>query len=83
MIHVCYVMPECVFLYSSFVRLCVLFRMAVGDQLAIRVFREGFPYFKYCKNKGESSLLLLFSKRQLLESHLHITDYGVASLDGF
>ena len=24
-----------------------------------------------------------FSKRQLLESHLHIADYGVASLDDF
>ena len=24
-----------------------------------------------------------FSKRQLLESHLHIADYGLASLDGF
>ncbi len=24
-----------------------------------------------------------FSKRQLLESHLHIADYGVASFEGF
>jgi hypothetical protein len=48
--------PECVFLYSSFVRLCVLFRMAVGNQLAIRVFQEGFPYFKYCRStKSESN----------------------------
>ena len=31
---------ECVFLYSSFVQLCVQFRMAVGNQLANRVFVE-------------------------------------------
>ena len=37
-------MSECVFLYSSFVLFCVRFRMAVGDQLANRVFREGFPF---------------------------------------
>ena len=49
-------LSECVFLYSSFVLFCVRFRMAVGDQLANRVFREGFPYFKYCRTKSESSL---------------------------
>ena len=47
--------------------------MAVGGQLAIKVFREGFLYFKYCITKSKSSL---FSKRQLVESHLHIADYG-------
>jgi len=41
-------MTECVFLYSSVVQFCVQFKMADGNQLAIRVFREGFPYFKYC-----------------------------------
>jgi len=36
-----------VFLYSSFILLCVRFRMAIGNQLTNRVFREGFPFFKY------------------------------------
>ena len=48
-------MSECVFLYSSFVRLCVRFRRVVGNQLAIMVFREGFPYYKYCRTKSKSS----------------------------
>ena len=47
---------ECGFLYSSFVRLCVRFRMAFGNQLAMRVFREGFPYFKYYRTESKSSL---------------------------
>ena len=70
---------ECLFLYSSFVRLCKRLRMAVGDQLAIRVFWEGFPYFKYCRTRAKAH----FSKSQLLESHFHIADYGVASFEGF
>jgi hypothetical protein len=53
--------------------------MVVGDQLAIRVFWEGFPYFKYCRTRAKAH----FSKSQLLESHLHIADYGVASFEGF
>ena len=32
-------------------------RVAVGNLLAIRVFRERFSYFKYCRAKSESSLL--------------------------
>jgi len=44
------------FLYSSFVLCCVRFRMAVGNQLVNRVFREGFPYFKYCRTMSEGSL---------------------------
>jgi hypothetical protein len=55
-------LSECVFLYSSFVLFCVRFRMAVGDQLVKRVFREEFPYFKYCRTKSKSSLLFLFPK---------------------
>jgi hypothetical protein len=47
---------ECVFLYSSFVWFCVWSRLAVGDHVTIRVFREGFPYFKYCRTKSKSSL---------------------------
>ena len=33
-------------------------QVAVGNSLAIRVFQERFPYFKYCRAKSESSLLL-------------------------
>jgi hypothetical protein len=33
-------------------------RVAVGDSLVTRVFRERFPYFKYCRAKSKSSLLL-------------------------
>ena len=51
------IVSECVFLYSNFVRLCVRFMMVVADQLGIRVFLwEGFPFFKKCRTKRESSL---------------------------
>jgi hypothetical protein len=33
-------------------------QVAVGDLLMIRVFRERFPYFKYCRAKNKNSLLL-------------------------
>jgi len=36
------------FCTQYFVLFCVRFRMAVGDSLAVRVFRgKGFAYFKY------------------------------------
>ena len=41
-------MTECVFLYSSFVWFCVRSRLAVGNHVSIRIFQDGFPYFKYC-----------------------------------
>ena len=72
-------MSECVFLYSSFVRLCARFRMVVGDQLAIGFSRKGFRILNIVELRAKDH----FSKRQLLESHLHIADYGVASLDDF
>ena len=33
-------------------------RVAVGNSLAIRVFQERFPFFKYCRAKSKSSLLV-------------------------
>ncbi len=33
-------------------------RVTVGNLLAIRVFRERFPYFKYCRAKSKSLLIL-------------------------
>jgi hypothetical protein len=39
-------------------------RVAVGHLLAIRIFWERFPYFKYCRAKSKSSLLLTKQKLQ-------------------
>jgi len=48
---------EFIFLYSSFVLLCVRFRMAVGNQLAIRVFAEkGLQIFVVARSMSKSSL---------------------------
>ena len=58
---------------------CAPCRVAVGNQLEIRVFRKRFPYLNIVELRARA----YFSKRQLLESHLHIADYGLASLDGF
>ena len=50
-------LSECVFLYSSFVLFCVRFRMAIGDQLANRVFWEGFPFFNIVELRVKAHFL--------------------------
>jgi len=53
-------------------------RVAVGNSLVIRV-----AYFKYSLQLEVRAKAHSFLKLTLRESHLHIAEYGVASLDGF
>ncbi len=49
-------------------------QVVADNLLAIRVFRERFPYFKYFRAKSNISLLL-FSKRQLQERLFSLEDF--------
>jgi len=53
--------------------------MAIGDQLAIGFYGKGFHILSILELRAKAH----FPKVTLRESHLHIADYGVASLDGF
>jgi len=66
---------ECVFLYSSFVLLCIVwFRMAVVDCLLIRVFWARFPYLNIVELRAKAHSFL---KLTLQESHLHIASLSL------